>query len=132
MDAAPASHRCLTCRAPAEATRAGACDTTIQASPPHVARAGRHAPREEPLMPRMTWRLATIALLSIGSMLVSYAPAHATPDGWITTRVKIALMTSHDVRAMPINVDTNDGNVTLHGTVRDRAERVEAERVAMR
>jgi len=38
-------------------------------------------------------------------------------DSWITTKTKIALITSEDVHAMDVNVDTVEGMVTLHGKV---------------
>jgi osmotically-inducible protein OsmY len=40
-----------------------------------------------------------------------------TPDAWITTKAKLALMTNENVSASDVNVDTVDGRVTLHGKV---------------
>lgn len=55
----------------------------------------------------------------------------ATPsDAWITTKTKLALLTSDNVSASSVNVDTTDGQVTLHGKVRSAAEKAEAERLA--
>lgn len=51
----------------------------------------------------------------------------AVPDSWITTKAKLALMTSKDVSATAINVDTVDGVVTLHGKVESAAEKAKAE-----
>jgi len=56
--------------------------------------------------------------------------AHASfPDTWVTAKVKMALITSPGVGG-PINVDTDDGRVTLHGEVATADEKREAERVA--
>jgi osmotically-inducible protein OsmY len=38
-------------------------------------------------------------------------------DGWITTKAKILLMTDQGISPMAVNVDTEDGVVTLFGTV---------------
>ncbi len=56
--------------------------------------------------------------------------AATPPDAWITTKAKLALLTSDDVSATSVNVDTTDGQVTLHGKVRSAAEKAEAERLA--
>ena len=52
--------------------------------------------------------------------------AAAQPDAWITSKAKVALLTSDVSSATGINVDTVDGRVTLHGKVRTEAERKEA------
>ena len=52
------------------------------------------------------------------------------PDAWITTKVKLALITAEDVAATKVNVDTVDGKVTLHGTVATAGEKAKAEQVA--
>jgi osmotically-inducible protein OsmY len=63
--------------------------------------------------------------------VASVAPASARqPDAWITAKVKSTLIVSKDVGGFPINVDTNDGIVTLSGKVTARTERIEAERLA--
>jgi hypothetical protein len=54
----------------------------------------------------------------------------AMPDAWITTKVKIALLTTENVSALDVNVDTVDGRVTLHGSVGSAAEKARAEDVA--
>jgi osmotically-inducible protein OsmY len=54
----------------------------------------------------------------------------AVQDSWITAKVKIALRTSRHVRGMPIDVDTDQGRVTLHGRVATERERREAIGVA--
>ena len=57
------------------------------------------------------------------------AVAATPPDAWITTKAKLALLTSDNVSAIGVNVDTTDGQVALHGKVRSAAEKAEAERV---
>jgi len=51
-------------------------------------------------------------------------------DATTTASVKIALAFESGVRAMDVNVDTNQGTVTLHGEVRSEAERQLATKVA--
>jgi osmotically-inducible protein OsmY len=48
------------------------------------------------------------------------------PDGWVTTKIQAKYFMDGDVRARDINVDTNNGVVTLRGTVRTEAERRQA------
>lgn len=54
----------------------------------------------------------------------------ATGDASLTAKVKTALITAPDLSAMKINVDTNNGVVTLKGEVKNTAEKVKAEQVA--
>jgi hyperosmotically inducible protein len=58
------------------------------------------------------------------------ASAATPPDAWITTKAKLALITSDNVSAQSVNVDTTNGQITLHGKVRSAAEKAEAERLA--
>jgi osmotically-inducible protein OsmY len=48
-------------------------------------------------------------------------------DAWITTKAKLALLTTDGLRVTAPNVDTVNGNVTLHGTVPTSAEKTKAE-----
>src|SRR5437879_2139391 len=50
-----------------------------------------------------------------------------TPDAWITTRAKMALLATEGLRQATINVDTLNGRVTLHGRVRTADEKAKAE-----
>ena len=75
------------------------------------------------------WVVASlVALLALA--LASPAFAAAPPDAWVTTKVKMSLLTDADVSAMNVNVDTVGGRVTLHGTVGTAAEKAEAETIA--
>lgn len=56
----------------------------------------------------------------------------ATPDAWITTKTKLALLTTEGVRGTAIHVDTVLGKVTLHGKVRSAEEKAKAEAVAQK
>ena len=69
--------------------------------------------------------VATLALALAGS-----ANAAERPDAWVTTKVKMALLTSEGLLARDVHVDTVDGRVTLHGTVATQAEKTTAEQVA--
>ncbi|CAN5470968.1 hypothetical protein BH23ACI1_BH23ACI1_02690 [soil metagenome] len=48
------------------------------------------------------------------------------PDGWVTTKIQAKYFTDGAVRGRDINVDTNNGVVTLRGAVRSEAERRQA------
>ena len=64
-------------------------------------------------------------------MLGTTAAAQAQrPDGWVTLKTKLALMTTDNVDAWDLNVDTKDGAVTLHGKVQSDAAKARAEQVA--
>jgi hyperosmotically inducible protein len=73
-------------------------------------------------------------LVAALAALVLAAPAWAAQpdDAWITTKVKIALLTDDTVDGIDIDVDTVDGRVTLHGNVDSDIEKAEAEVVARR
>jgi len=70
---------------------------------------------------RRTLLGACVALLAAGT---AYA---ATSDAWITTKAKMALLTTEGVSATAVNVDTLNGLVTLHGKIGSDAERQKAE-----
>ena len=57
----------------------------------------------------------------------SLAVAADANDSWITTKAKLALLTTDGLRVSAPNVDTVNGNVTLHGKVRTASERAKAE-----
>lgn len=62
------------------------------------------------------------------AVFVSAAPAFAS-DTWITTKAKIALLTADDVSATAVHVDTQNGNMVIHGKVKTEAEKAKAEQV---
>lgn len=64
----------------------------------------------------------SVALLAGGFALAG------TPDTWITTKAKLALLTADDVSVTAVHVDTVDGTVTLHGKVKTEGEKGRAER----
>jgi hyperosmotically inducible protein len=51
-------------------------------------------------------------------------------DGWITTKVKSEFTTSKTVKATDVTVNTNDGVVTLSGTVASEKEKTHAVAIA--
>jgi hyperosmotically inducible protein len=75
---------------------------------------------------KLSWTL--VALLVIWG--VGIAPAQAIDDTWITTKVKIALMTTDGAGRNAVKVDTEHGKVTLHGTVDSQAVKEKAEATA--
>ncbi len=77
-------------------------------------------------------QIAKSAAAAIISMALAGSAQAATtaPDGWITTKVKMSLLTTEGVSANDVNVDTIDGRVTLHGTVGSEGEKAKAQDVA--
>ena len=74
------------------------------------------------------WMLMSLlAVILIGAA----SPARAgVSDAWVTAKVKMLLMNSPRVSGTPINVDTDEGRVTLHGRVPTTAQKTEAGRIA--
>lgn len=66
---------------------------------------------------------ALAVLLTAGVAATTWA---ATPDAWITTKAKMALLTGEG-SALDVNVDTVNGRVTLHGTVPTEQQKSAAE-----
>ncbi len=66
----------------------------------------------------------TAALLAV--LTASGASADAK-DSWITTKAKIALLTSDGFSVNGANVDTINGHVTIHGKVATGADKTRAE-----
>jgi len=62
--------------------------------------------------------------------LAGAASAAQPPDAWVTTKVKMSLLTTEGVSATSVKVDTVDGRVTLYGSVPTEAEKARAEQVA--
>src|SRR5712692_9879532 len=69
----------------------------------------------------------TVAL--VGGMVVASAAAARADikDSWITTKAKIALLTTDGFSVNGANVDTIHGKVTIHGTVGTTTDRTRAE-----
>jgi hyperosmotically inducible protein len=78
------------------------------------------------------WLTRSFAGLALAATLLLSTAAHAAdrPDAWITTKVKIALLTTRGLSAPSVHVDTIDGRVTLYGTVSSQGEKARAEQVA--
>jgi hyperosmotically inducible periplasmic protein len=74
----------------------------------------------------------TVAAALLLGLCLSGSPAIAadTPDAWITMKTKIALMTTDNVSAADLNIDTVNGVVTIHGKVATAGEKSKAEQVA--
>ena len=76
----------------------------------------------------MNRKNALSALALVGALTLAGGQAVAdTSDAWITTKSKISLLTTDGVSATAVNVDTVNGNVTLHGKVGTEAEKAKAE-----
>jgi hyperosmotically inducible periplasmic protein len=72
-----------------------------------------------------------LSMLAVVLAVALAAPAGAAvPDAWITTKTKLALLTTEGVSGTAIHVDTVLGKVTLHGKVRSAEEKNKAENIA--
>lgn len=69
------------------------------------------------------------AAVVICLILAPAAQAQVASDPWITHQVKSMLLVSDAVNAMQLHVDTNDGLVTLFGTVGSEAAKANAEKI---
>jgi osmotically-inducible protein OsmY len=78
-----------------------------------------------------SWIKYSVLAVVLGAALAAPVGA-ATPDAWITTKTKLALLTTEGVSGTAIHVDTVLGRVTLHGKVRSAEEKAQAERVAQK
>src|SRR5512132_3756752 len=90
--------------------------------------------RGEPSMNRTNWkRIAWVTHAVALAVLLGAGIARAdVDDAWITSKVKLKLITSQDVHGTPIDVDVDHGVVTLSGRVRSESERSQAEMIARR
>jgi osmotically-inducible protein OsmY len=68
--------------------------------------------------------------LTAALVLAGFAIGQAdTKDAWLTTKAKIALLTTDGVSATAVNVDAVEGRITIHGKVATAAEKAKAEQV---
>jgi hyperosmotically inducible protein len=75
-------------------------------------------------MKRMTLTVALVCTIFVVGAAVTSADVN---DSWITTKAKIALLTMDGFSVNGANVDTIDGNVTMHGKVATADDRTRAE-----
>ena len=83
------------------------------------------------LMQAKVDRLAGL-LLVLTLALAQAGPVNAAlpSDAWVTTKVKVTLLTDAGASTRDVNVDTIDGRVTLHGVVGTQADKARAEQIA--
>ena len=82
-------------------------------------------------MQRTSWIKASLLAGVLGVTLAAPAVA-AAPDAWITTKTKLALLTTEGVSGTAIQVDTVLGRITLHGKVGSTEEKAKAETTAQK
>ena len=79
-------------------------------------------------MKRMTLTVALVGTLVVAGALAATADVKAdVNDSWITTKAQIALLTMDGFSVSGANVDTVNGNVTMHGKVATTEDRTKAE-----
>ncbi|MBK7974902.1 MAG: BON domain-containing protein [Deltaproteobacteria bacterium] len=77
------------------------------------------------------WKRSIVAAGLAGLLLADVVSAKTAPsDSWITTKVKMQLLTAEDVSGTDVNVDTRDGLVTLQGPVSTAAEKARTVKLA--
>jgi hyperosmotically inducible periplasmic protein len=82
-------------------------------------------------MHRPSWMWTRYNLIAVLLAAAIAAPAAAaTSDTWITTKIKLALLTTEGVSGTAIKVDTVVGRVTLYGNVHSAEEKAKAEDIA--
>jgi hyperosmotically inducible protein len=75
-------------------------------------------------------RNLSLSSLALVLAWVVAAPALASDDTWITTKIRIALMTTDGAGRNAVKVDTEHGKVTLNGTVDSQAVKDKAQATA--
>jgi hyperosmotically inducible periplasmic protein len=79
-------------------------------------------------MKRMTLTVALVGTLIVVGALAAKADVKAdVSDSWITTKAQITLLTMDGFSVSGANVDTVNGNVTMHGKVATTEDRSKAE-----
>jgi osmotically-inducible protein OsmY len=68
---------------------------------------------------------STLLGLALAALVAMPALADR-PDMWLTTKAKLALLTTDGISITGVNVDTVNGAVTLHGKVKTEAEKEKA------
>lgn len=81
-------------------------------------------------MSSLARKFRNAGLVAAFALLAAPAFAAQPEDAWLTTKVKMALLTDDTVDGLDIDVDSFDGRVTLHGKVDSSAEKAEAETLA--
>jgi len=64
--------------------------------------------------------------VALAALVAVPALAADTNDMWLTTKAKIALLTTDGISVTGVNVDTVGGAVTLHGKVKTQSEKEKA------
>jgi hyperosmotically inducible periplasmic protein len=74
--------------------------------------------------------LVAVALLSFGACSSTQTAGTQVDDAAIVTKIKAKLTADGDVNPFNIDVDSNNGEVTLQGTVEKDVARTRAEQLA--
>lgn len=83
-------------------------------------------------MQRTSWIKSSLLAGVLGVTLLVPAGAATISDVWITTKTKLALLTTEGISGTAIKVDTVVGRVTLHGKVGSTEEKAKAETTAQK
>lgn len=80
-------------------------------------------------MKRMTLGAALVGTIVVAGAVAASADVS---DTWITTKAKIVLLTMDGFSVNGANVDTTNGNVTMHGKVATTEDRTRAEQTVLK
>jgi hyperosmotically inducible protein len=83
--------------------------------------------KEREIMNTTWWKRTAVGGVMLAGLTFGAPTFAATPDAWVTTKAKLALLTTSGVSSTDVNVDTVDGHVTLHGKVASEQEKARAE-----
>ena len=72
-------------------------------------------------------RMALAVVMGLAAWGIGVGPAQAADDTWISTKCRIALMTTDGAGRDAVNVNTDHGKVTIHGVVDSQAVKDKAE-----
>src|SRR5688572_5133844 len=76
----------------------------------------------------MKGRVAGLGAVTL-ALVAGIAVAASAKDTWIVTKAKVKLLTADDLSVSGIEIDSTDGNVTLHGKVKTASEKTRAEAI---
>jgi hyperosmotically inducible protein len=79
-------------------------------------------------MKKLATFVSAAALLAALLVTPATAAVDGPPDAWVTTKAKIAVLTTVGARGTAIHVDTVNGRVTLHGKVSSSEDKEKAEK----
>ena len=82
------------------------------------------------ILTKCAWIMLPLTLAVLTGFPGAWLLADNCPDAWITAKVKTRLLADDGIKALEINVDTEECVVSLNGCVETRAHRKKAGDIA--